>query len=200
MINEIELNNLISDLESDRIERTISLDKIDKFCEAICAFSNDLPNHNVPGYFLIGVEDNGKVAGIKIEDRDLQRWGSYRSDGNILPVPSYDIKKFSLPEGDVGVLEVFPSISPPVKYKGRIYIRIGARKGIANEGDERRLSEKRAALAKTFDGLPCQGSSINDINTDIFKISYLPQAVAREILEENHRDPKIQLSSLGFLI
>jgi len=198
MINETQLRALISDIESDRIERTISLDKVDKFCEAICAFSNDLSNHNEPGYLLIGVHDNGTVAGMKIEDRDLQRWGSYRSDGNILPVPSYDIKKFTLAEGDVGVLEVFPSISPPVKYRGRIWIRIGPRRGIANEGDERRLSEKRASLAKTFDGLPCLGSSIKDIDTDVFKISYLPQAVAREILEENHRDPKIQLSSLGF--
>ncbi len=198
MIEETQLRKLISDLESDRIERTITLDRVDKFCEAICAFSNDLPNHAAPGYFLIGVTDDGKIAGLTLEDRDMQRWGAYRSDGNILPVPSYDMHKFVLPEGEIAVLEVFPSVSPPVKYKGRIYIRIGPRKGIANEGDERRLNEKRAALAKTFDGLPCQGSSIKDIDTEIFRISYLPQAVAREILEENHRDPKIQLSSLGF--
>lgn len=198
MIQEAELRAFISDLESDRVERTVSLDRSDKYCEAICAFSNDLPNHNAPGYLLVGVEDDGTIAGLLIEDRDMQKWGAYRSDGNILPVPTYDMQKFNLPEGNVVVLEVFPSISPPVKYKGRIYIRIGPRKGVANEGDERRLNEKRAALAKTFDGLPCQGSSINDINTEIFKISYLPQAVAKDILEENHRDPKIQLSSLGF--
>lgn len=198
MIDENQLRTLISELESDRIERTISLDNADKFCQAICAFSNDLPNHQLSGYILIGVEDNGKISGASIQDRDMQRWGAYRSDGNILPVPSYDMKKFSLPEGEVGVLEVFPAFSPPVKYKGRIYIRIGPRKGIANEGDERRLNEKRAGLAKTFDGLPCQGSTIKDIETEIFKISYLPQAIANEILEENHRDPKIQLSSLGF--
>jgi ATP-dependent DNA helicase RecG len=134
MINETQLRALISDVENDRVERTVSLDKIDKFCEAICAFSNDLPNHSLPGYFIIGVEDNGTIAGISIGDRDMQRWGAYRSDGNILPVPSYDMKKFDLPEGNICILEVFPSFSPPVKYRGRIYIRIGPRKGIANEG------------------------------------------------------------------
>ena len=198
MINEIELRSLIADLENDRVERTVSLDNTVKFCEAICAFSNDLPSHNKAGYLIIGVDDEGNISGATIDDRDMQRWGAYRSDGNILPVPSYDMQRFRLPEGEVCILEVFPSFSPPVKYRGRIFIRIGPRKGIANEGDERRLNEKRAAFAKTFDGLPCIGSTLKDIDTEIFRISYLPQAVAREILEENHRDPKIQLSSLGF--
>jgi len=198
MIVESYLRELISNLESDRVERTTGLDNPDKFCEAICAFSNDLPNYNEPGYLIIGVENDGKIAGKSIGDRDMQRWGAFRSDGNILPVPTYDMQRFALPEGDVAVLEVFPSISPPVKYKGRIYIRTGPRKAVGNEGDERRLNEKRAALARTFDGLPCLGSSMKDIDTDIFRISYLPQAVAKEVLVENHRDPKIQLSSLGF--
>lgn len=44
MISKKEIQRLLNDLESDRVERTISTDKMDKFGEAICSFSNDLPN------------------------------------------------------------------------------------------------------------------------------------------------------------
>ena len=40
MINENQLKQLLSDLESDRVKRTISISKTDKFCEVICAFAN----------------------------------------------------------------------------------------------------------------------------------------------------------------
>ncbi|MEI6260556.1 MAG: RNA-binding domain-containing protein, partial [Deltaproteobacteria bacterium] len=57
-INENQLKQLLSDLESDRVERTISTSKTDKFAEAVCAFANDFPNHSQPGYLLIGVDNN----------------------------------------------------------------------------------------------------------------------------------------------
>lgn len=80
-----QLFNLITDLESDRIERTTSTTKLDKFAEAICAFANDLPNYRQPGYLLIGVMDNGKLSGLKVTDELLTNLGAIRSDGNILP-------------------------------------------------------------------------------------------------------------------
>jgi len=46
---------LLNDLESDRVERTISTTNIDKFGQAICAFANDLPDHRQPGYLFLGL-------------------------------------------------------------------------------------------------------------------------------------------------
>jgi ATP-dependent DNA helicase RecG len=42
VIDEKGLRSILLDLESDRIERTISTDKTDKFSQAICAFANDM--------------------------------------------------------------------------------------------------------------------------------------------------------------
>ena len=42
MLSTEEIRALLLDLESDRVERTIST--TDKFGQAICAFANDLPN------------------------------------------------------------------------------------------------------------------------------------------------------------
>ncbi|MEN0005243.1 MAG: ATP-binding protein [Bacteroidota bacterium] len=188
----------MSELESDRIERTISF-REDKLGPAICAFSNDLPDNKKEGYLLLGVRDDGTVNGSSIGDRELQKIGAVRSDGNILPQPHIVVSSvFHLPEGDVIVIKVHPSDFPPVRYRGRVYIRVGPGKGIASSQEERMLSEKRIAIAKTFDKQPCQESTLNDISIDLFKLTYLPQAIDRETLEENNRATKEQLASLGF--
>lgn len=49
MLSADEVRALAADLESDRIERTLSTTDTEKFREAICAFSNDLPAHGLPG-------------------------------------------------------------------------------------------------------------------------------------------------------
>ncbi len=197
MLSTEELISLLADMESDRIERTISTTNTDKFCEAICAFSNDFPNHKKAGYLIIGVEDKtGKAVGITVNDTLLKNLAGIRDDGNILPKPAITIQKYALPEGDIAVVEVFPSLFPPVRYKGRIWIRNGPRKALAGEAEERRLIEKRTATAKSYDAIPAIGSSLDDINIPLFKLYYLPNAIDEETLAANHRDAKQQLASL----
>ena len=198
MIQENELISLLAEGEADRIERTTSIKDTDKFSEAVTAFANDLPNHGLPGYLVIGVNDDGSPSGLEVTDQLLQNLGGLRSDGNIQPLPSLNVEKFSLPGGDVAVVEVLPSDLPPVRYKGRVCIRVCPRKGVANQQDERSLTEKRIAHARTFDALPCLGSSMDALATDLFQNTYLSQAVAPEVIAENNRDLATQLGSLRF--
>ena len=51
---------MLSELESDRVERTVSINNTDKFGQAICAFANDFPNHRQPGYLIVGASDDGR--------------------------------------------------------------------------------------------------------------------------------------------
>ena len=41
MITREEILQMLSDIEGYNIERTVSTDNMDKFCQAICAFSNE---------------------------------------------------------------------------------------------------------------------------------------------------------------
>lgn len=59
-----EIRALFNDLESDRVERTVSTTNTDKFGQAICAFANDLPDHRLPGYLFLGVDDGDEGAGL----------------------------------------------------------------------------------------------------------------------------------------
>jgi ATP-dependent DNA helicase RecG len=108
------------------------------------------------------------------------------------------IRDFNRRADQVAVVEVFPSDLPPVRYKGQVWIRVGPRRGIANEREERLLTEKRIAHARTFDALPCLQSALSDLSLELFRVNYLSQAIAPEILEANHRDTGEQLASLRF--
>ena len=133
MIDEQEVRELIGDLESDRVERTTSTKDTDKFCEAICAFANDMPANNRPGYLVIGAGDDGTIEGVNVTDRLLRQLSDCADSGQIVPLPSMAVQKVPLPEGDVAVVEVRPSDMPPVRYRGRVWIRRGPRKAIASE-------------------------------------------------------------------
>jgi len=196
MLTIEEVKELLVDIESDRVERTISF-REDKLGPAVCAFSNDFPNHKKPGYLLLGVNDDGTINGMTIGDEDLQKIGNVKSNGNVLPQPSLVVSPvYKIDGGDVVVVEISPSPYPPVRYDGRCWIRVGARKSKASIEEERMLTEKRSSMAKTFDTQACTGSSITDLNIDLFKTFYLPKAIDAETLEQNGRDTKQQLASL----
>ena len=192
------MDEILPDLEADRIEKTVSITDGNKFGEAICSFANDLPAHRKPGYLLVGVNGDGTRSGLKVEEQLLQTLMSFRNDGRIVPPPLMTVSKFSYADGDVAVVEVLPSFQTPVRFKSKVCIRIGPRKDTANEAEERILSEKRSSYAKTFDTLPCYGSKIDDLSIDIFKLTYLPNAIDEDTLKANHRELKEQLSSLKF--
>lgn len=75
-----DIRALLNDIENDRVERTISTTNTDKFGQAICAFANDLPNHQQPGYLFLGVKDDGTVQGIDVTDELLMNISAIRTD------------------------------------------------------------------------------------------------------------------------
>lgn len=194
MLTEDQLVPLLSNIEADYLERTTSVNNTDKFGQAICAFANDLPNHRTPGYLLIGARDDGTLSGLSVTDELLKNLGGIRSDGNVLPQPLMNVAKFSLNGGDVAVVEVFPSDLPPVRYKGRVYIRVGPRKAIANEQEEKVLSERRVALARSFDARPCLEATLGDLALGQFD-AYRREVVDPETILANHRSVEQQLAS-----
>ena len=75
MLTEAELRKMLTDLESETVERTRAFDKADKMGQAISAFANDLGEHKKPGYLLLGVENDGRISGKRIDDEQLTSLG-----------------------------------------------------------------------------------------------------------------------------
>lgn len=197
MISKEELLQLLKSTETYRIEKTVSIGNMDKFCEAICAFANDMPGSRQNGYLIIGANDDGSLAGLKVDDALMKKISGIRSDGNILPLPVMNVDRFEFPEGDLLVAEVHPSFFTPIRYRGRTFIRIGPRRDFASEEEERILTERRTANMATFDVTPCLRASLDDLQVDKIKAGYLPKAIDPELLEEDKRDIREQLASLG---
>ena len=222
MITKDEIQELLHSTETYRVERTTSTDErsksrgqarldyalqggrrrepagdMDKFQEAICAFANDLPNSRKNGYLILGAYDNGTLSGLKVTDDLLKKIAAIRSNGNILPIPVMSVDRFQFPEGDLLVAEVSPSDLPPVRYRGRTFIRIGPRRDIATEAEERILAERRMSFMATFDTMPCLAAKLNDVNTDLLRTKYLIPLLGNELVESDTRPIEEQMAVVG---
>ena len=164
----ILIDTYLGDVESARIERTQATKDTDKFSQAVCAFANDIPDTRQPGYWAVGVDDNGNPVGLTVSDELLRNLADLRSAGNILPLPALTVEKIAFPEGEVAIVEVLPSDMPPVRYKGQIWIRIGPRRAVANEQEEHILLEKRIARARSFDIWPVSEATTKDLSMRLF--------------------------------
>ena len=196
-MDDQELVQLLHDIESDRVERKASLADAGKICEAICAFANDLPDHKRPGILFVGARDDGSCA-IQITDRLLQTLADMRQNGNITPFPSMTVQERLLAGCEMAVVVVQPSDAPPVRYKGRTWIRVGPRRAIATPDEERRLAEKRRSADLPFDIRPVPPATLGDLDLDLFRRGYLLSALAPDVLDRNDRTTEQQLTALRF--
>ncbi|MFW6106767.1 MAG: ATP-binding protein [bacterium] len=199
MIDDVELQQLFTDLESDRVERKESASDANKIRQAICAFANDMPGHHQPGVIFVGARDDGSRADLMITDELLRQLADMRSDGNILPIPTMSVQKKTLCACELAVIVVEPSLYPPVRYNGRIWIRVGPRRATASAEEERRLTERRRAGDLPFDLHPLSYATLDDLDLDLFQRTYLRAAFSADALDQNHRTMQQQLASLRFV-
>jgi ATP-dependent DNA helicase RecG len=196
-LSDVGLEALLIDIESDRVERKESFrgNAPEKSREAICAFANDLPDHRKPGVLFIGANDDGSPSELTVTDELLRQLADIRTDGNILPLPTMNVEKRILKGAEMAVVTVLPADSPPVRYRGRIWIRTGPRRGIASAQDERILSEKRRHRDLPFDLQSVSFAALADLSRSLFEDEYLQGAVARDILAANDRSYEERLAA-----
>ena len=188
---------MLTDLESDRVERKESMqgDAPTKIRQAVCAFANDLPDNRRPGVIFVGADDDGNPTGIQVTDRLLLQLADLKTDGNIVPPPSLTVAQHVLKGTPVAVVLVQPSDTPPVRYRGRTWIRTGPRRDVATLQDERILNEKRRYRDPHFDAIPIPTARIEDLDLRHFEEEYLPLAVDAATLSENDRTIEQRLAA-----
>jgi ATP-dependent DNA helicase RecG len=196
------LERLLAETESDRVERkeTFKGDAPTKAREAVCAFANDLGDHREPGVIFIGARDDGSPASLPITDELLRQLADMKTDGNILPPPTMTVETRTLRGVDIAVVTVWPADSPPVRFKGRTWIRVGSRRALASAQDERILNEKRRHRDQHFDAQPARGATLADLSRSRFEESYLPAAIDPEILAQNERSFEQRLAATKMIV
>lgn len=192
-----ELERMLTEVESDLVEREESLrgDAPTKVQEAVCAFANDLPDHGQPGVVFVGARDDGAPAGLQVTDELLRTLADIKTDGNIVPPPVLTVAKQVLRGAEMAVVTVRPADSPPVRYQGRIWIRVGPRRALASAQDERVLNEKRRYRDPHFDSQPVPTATVADLDRTRFEQEYLPVAFAAEVIAANDRSYEERLAA-----
>ncbi len=198
-----QLEAMMVDTESDRVERKQSFkgDAPAKAREAVCAFANDLAGHGVPGVVFVGVHDNGTpMPDFEVSDELLRQLADIKTDGNIVPPPTLLVEKRQLQGNEVAVITVWSCDTPPVRYKGRIHVRWGPRRGLATAQDERILNERRRHQDRPFDVQPMRDAELTDLDRLRFEQEYLPALVARDVLEANERSYEQKLAATKMVL
>jgi ATP-dependent DNA helicase RecG len=197
-----QLEQLLTAIESDQVERKESFrgDAPNTVREAVCAFANDLPGHGSPGVVFVGARDNGTPSRLAVTDELLRALSDIKSDGNIVPPPTLAVERRVLQGEDMAVITVEPADAPPVRYKGRVWVRVGPRRGLATVQDERILNERRRYRDRPFDSQPLSSATLQDLDLVRFVREYLPAAVAPDVLEANARTTEERLAALKLTI
>lgn len=146
MLNSSEILGLIPGGKSDRLAFTSCTANTTRLAQTVCAFANDMPGHRKPGYLIVGVNTGGSPCGLAMTAELLQQLNTVCLAGDITPAPVVVIGTLPLADGEVAVVQVEPSATPPVRYMGQVWIRVGPRKALASE-QELRLLATRCAVA-----------------------------------------------------
>ncbi|MGP0091274.1 MAG: ATP-binding protein [Xanthobacteraceae bacterium] len=194
-----DLEMLLSSGEADRTERKRNSADPDRIREAVCAFANDLPDHREPGVVFVGIEDNGSCSNLAIDDELLLGLGQIRDDGAITPFPMMEVRRATVNSCAIAVIIVHPSENPPVRFRGRAWIRVGPRRAIASPEEERRLIEKRRWGNLPFDAQPVSGATLDDLDLNRFKLEYVPSLVSVDTVAQNQRTTQQQLRALRLI-
>ena len=199
---EPQLAAMLADVESDLVVRkeTFDSDAPNTVRQAICTFANDLPNHRRAGVIFVGARDDGTPTGLEVNDALLLKLAQCKTDGNILPLPTMTVHKHTLDGSDIAVVTVAPADSPPVRYRGRIWTRIGLRRAIASAQDERILNEKRRYGDMPFDARPIPAATLDDLDLRRFEFLYLPEAFSADVLARNDRTMQERLAATKMIL
>lgn len=191
-----ELEAMMADLESDLVERKESAQDGRKIRRNICAFANDLPRNGRAGVLFIGVRDDGSRASLQVNEELLNRLAAIHGEGKVLPLPSMTVQRKALRGCEVAVVTVEPSPQPPVRFEGRVWVRVGPSLREASPADELELLERRRTTDRPFDSRPARDANLDALDTAFVRERYLPSAIAQDVLDRNARSFDQQLHSL----
>ncbi|MEA2055155.1 MAG: helix-turn-helix domain-containing protein [Candidatus Thermoplasmatota archaeon] len=166
----IEIKDLITEGESEKVEFKPSLSQTDKIMESISAFSN-----TKGGMIFIGVSDKGEVLGIDIGERTIETLANrikQSTDPTIYPSISVE----DIDGKNVIVVEVKESKSKSVFAFDRVYKRVGKSNHRVSSDEIRKIALEGRKVY--WDEQICKGASTEDINEG--KIKWFLKEARRE--------------------
>ena len=159
----MRLDELLKQPESETLDFKRDLSSLDGVVKDVCAFAN-----TSGGMVVIGVDDDGSVAGLDDPQLDEERLMSAVSDG-LEPRPTVQVRHASA-DGKPVILASLAFQAGPVHVKGKgeeqgTYGRYGSTSRVVDAG---RLAElRRYRESRTWDEMPSPGAVRSDFDDDL---------------------------------
>lgn len=188
-----ELLDMIARGEDGKNQFKANMTNAAALASEIVAFSN-----TNGGRIFIGVNDNGTVSGLTLEDMGrLNQLISNAASQNVHPPVNPKTENISLPEGLVLVVKVETGISKPyMDNMGAIWVKSGADKRRVTSREEIQRMYQTARLIHA-DELPAKGLSLSDL--DLAYFSGFFEREFGETIEEQENDLKILLENMNLM-
>ena len=193
-MNVRELNELISNGESERLEFKRSTGQRTDAAKAVCAMLNGLG-----GFILFGVNNKGEVTGQQVSAKTLE---DIAVELRKIEPPAFpDIETMNLKKGTAVILLTVPGGGGPYTFNGRAYLRHGPTTILMPRDEyERRLVERLHATRRWENEPVEEGVSISDLDVEEIQIT-LDNAIRLGRLEPtDRRDTKSILRGLELVL
>ncbi|OBX77046.1 ATP-dependent DNA helicase RecG [Moraxella atlantae] len=188
-----DLLNLIALGEDSQHQFKSNVTRSDALAQEMVAFSN---SHG--GYIIIGVNDDGSIAGLNAEDIGrINQLVSNASTEHMRPHIAPTTQNFNLPEGMVMLVQIPEGISKPYMDKNlHVYVKSGSDKRKVTAREELQRIFQQTALIHA-DELPVAFSSIKDVDMTTF--SQFFENEYNESLDEQSLTPSQLLENMNLM-
>ena len=166
----------------------------DVLAQEMVAFSN-----NLGGYLIIGVNDDGSIAGLNTEDMGrINQLVSNASTEHLRPPIAPTTQNFNLPEGMVMLVQIPEGISKPYMDKNlHVYVKSGSDKRKVTAREELQRIFQQAALIHA-DELSLTNTSVKEV--DMIAFSQFFENEYGESLDEQSLTPTQLLENMNLMI
>jgi ATP-dependent DNA helicase RecG len=192
-MNLQELNELVTQGESERLEFKRSTGQLVPGAQTVCALLN-----GTGGFVLFGVNDRGEVVGQEVVARTVEE--ITQALRRIEPPSFPDIETVPLESGrSVIALRVSKGGSGPYTYDGRPYVRQGPTTSVMPRERYEQLLIERMHATRRWENQAAEGLTIDDLDYQEVILT-VGEAIRRQRLEDpGTRDAAELLLGLGLI-
>ncbi len=159
-MKNILLQQIIATGESERVEFKSSVPTMDVVGQNVCAFLNAQG-----GTLILGVDDNGRVSGIKDAAQQIDKIKMELID-KITPRAPFSVQIEELDRKKIILIEVPQGMEKPYIHADRIFVRRGTSSVVATGSEINVLIEQRSSSWTPWERLPVFGFDVADLDKD----------------------------------
>ena len=158
-----EIRKLIKDGENENVEFKTRRVHLETIAKSICAMLN-----SQGGVILIGVSDDGEIAGIDAPDDSMAEIIDHIAD-QLSPVPLLSVSSHTVARKEILMIDVPQGADKPYSLGREIFVRVGKRTLKADTDDTATIVGNAAAKLVRWEAEPMPGFGVEDC--DEFELS-----------------------------